>query len=669
MRSGTDPTVGEIARIVQSHLSVHKHVQEKSGPHAIADCIFCGKQKHLYVNLENGAWDCKVCNESGGFWKLADQLGIRVRSSSVVRSPASVMLAGRANAQTGGSVLPPRPVADGPHLNMAKVTASCELVFSDNPDGLKVLEYLRKRGLNDETIRRFKLGLTYMQDRDERGKSTSEPAVGIPYIEEGKVPMMKMRNLASEKDKRKFMRTKGGNSSLFNVDAIRGAKRAVLVEGEFDAISLHQVGITTVASTSLGAKKNISAEWMTALESVDEIVLWYDADEAGQDAVHYLTRDLGTWRVKLASIDEQTAQYVQRKTGKRPKDVNDLLVAGVDHAAIRAIVDAALPIDNTLIVTADRYSDPLAAVIDKAEESLGQSTGLEILDNTVRGWRTSELILVTGHTSHGKSTFMQDRLEWLAQEHNEPVLLTALENGPLALARKMFQRRFGGPISGIKSDADKTRAFEVINTINKNPIYILDVYGRCPLGQLVDAVTYSRRRYGTRRIMIDHLGFIQPRDTRKDEREAMDDILMELVELTRKLDCTIFMVAHPRGSVEQSEIPTGDSIKGTSSAKQLCDGGISVWRNTNNAGDSTVRKLKLRDSMGTRLEVDIGGDESLCYVWKVRHDEGINGHGVLRFNARRLTYEERPSPSTANDPRLPREEEAQQMAMVDPFAE
>lgn len=669
MRSGAEPTVGEIDRVVRSHLTVHKVVQEASGPHSLADCPFCGKQKHLYVNMENGAWDCKVCQESGGFWKLADRIGVRVRSATVVRSPMSVMMAGRQNATAqSGAQIPPKPLSDGPGLGMARITQACERVFEDTEEGTSVLAYLRKRGFTDETIRRFKIGVAQIVD-SENGKTVRETAVGIPYVEDGKVPMMKMRNLAMEKDKRKFRRTKGGESRLFNVDAIKGARRVVLVEGELDAISLHQVGITTVASTSLGAKKSIPADWLAALESAEEIVLWYDADDAGQDSVHALTHELGTWRVKLASIDDELASSIQRKTGSRPKDVNDLLKAGVDHAAIRAVVDAALPIDNTMIVTADRYADPLAAVIDHAEESLGAPTGLATLDRTVRGWRTGELVLVTGHTSHGKSTFVQDRLEWLA-EQGEPVLLSALENGPLALARKMFQRRYGGPISGIKTEADKARAFETISTLNRNPIYVLDVYGRIELGPLVDAMTYARKRYGTKRVMVDHLHFIQPRDSRKDERESLDDTLMELTELARKIDVTLFLIAHPRGSVEQNEIPTGDSIKGSSAAKQLCDNGITVWRNLNNAGDGTIRKLNLRDSIGHRMEVEIGGNEALCSVWKVRHDEGVNGKGVLGYDSRRLRYGERPEVGAAPvDQRLPKENEPSQLSITDPFAD
>lgn len=669
MRSGADPTPAEIERVVRSHLNVSKHVNEKSGMHSIADCFLCGKPKHLYVNMETGAWDCKVCGESGGFWKLADAIGVRVRSATMVRSPMSVMLASRANTSGAATKAAQKPLADGPKLSMEKVNVACEHIFGTSDDGAKVLAYLRTRAFTDDTIRRFKLGMSRIAEKNDAGVWETEIAVGIPYLEDGKVPMLKMRNINNASPLPRFMRSKGADSRLFNADAVKEVRRAVLVEGEFDAISLHQAGITTVASTSLGGKKSIPADWLLALEGIEEIVLWYDADGVGNDAVQGLVHELGTWRVKIAAIDEQTSQAAQKKLGKKPKDVNDLLVAGISHECIRGIVDAALPIDNAMIVTADRYADPLYALVDRAEESLGTPFDLPVMNNTLRGSRSPELIIVTGHTGHGKSSFIQDRLEFSA-ENGEPIFITKLEDGPIACARNIFQRRYGGPISTIRNDADKASAYDVIATLNKHPIHILDVYGRIEMATLVDACTYARRRYGCRKMMIDHLGYILPRDQRRDEREAMDSTLMELVELTRRIDATIYLICHPRGSTEQSKVPTGDDVRGTSQAKQLADSGISVWRDISRQGDSIVRKLSLKDEVGRRFDVEMSGTEALFYAWKTRHPEATTGHGVLAFSRKTLRYAPRPDATAQEpDPRLPREDGPQQSLSIDPFAD
>jgi hypothetical protein len=70
------------------------------------------------------------------------------------------------------------------------------------------------------------------------------------------------------------------------------------------------------------------------------------------------------------------------------------------------------------------------------------------------------------------------------------------------------------------------------------------------------------------------------------------------------------------------------------------------------------------------MEVEIGGDEALAYVWKARHDEASTGAGVMKFDGRRLKFTPRPD-ATAQpvDPRTGErgEDAAQQLSISDPF--
>ncbi len=48
--------------------------EEATRGHSVTECFLCGKNK-LYVNKETGAWDCKVCGESGGTRKFFEARG------------------------------------------------------------------------------------------------------------------------------------------------------------------------------------------------------------------------------------------------------------------------------------------------------------------------------------------------------------------------------------------------------------------------------------------------------------------------------------------------------------------------------------------------------------------------------------------------------------------
>ena len=55
-------TVDTKLKIFKEH---HVNFVSTSGGQAVGECLFCGKPRHFYVNLENLLWDCKVCGLKG----------------------------------------------------------------------------------------------------------------------------------------------------------------------------------------------------------------------------------------------------------------------------------------------------------------------------------------------------------------------------------------------------------------------------------------------------------------------------------------------------------------------------------------------------------------------------------------------------------------------------
>lgn len=627
MRDAPEPTPAEVDRVVGQALRVRKRVKEKSGPHAVADCPYCGKAEHLYVNLETGGWDCKRCNESGGLWKLATHLGIRVREEPrLVRTVGTaVMAAAKAKAV--------RVIENVRGVDLAGVQRGCDRLWIEgDKHGAMVLGYLRGRGLADETIRRFRLGVTAIREKDV----PPELAVAIPYVEGDKVPLVKMRNLEKDKDRRKFRRTRGGYSGLFNADGIKGCRQVVLVEGELDAISLWQLGIHNVASTSLGAKKTIPEEWAETLADADDIVLWYDDDDAGQESAAALSDQIGSYRCRIARMP----------AGVEAKDANDLLRQLGDEAAATAklVIERAVGITRADVVTPGTFSEVLESEIMGGEKTLGVSTGWPCVDRLLRGVRIGEMTMVTGHTNHGKTTWTMNLLRNLAKQ-GHPAMSSALENGPIAVARKVFQQDFGRPISSIKTDSDRTEAMACLRQIDRDPFFLLDMYGRHPIDRILDAFSYARHRLGVRYFALDHLHFLGKADPRQETLDHLDESLAKVVSATRELGIHVFLIAHPRGNIGQDVIPDGDTIKGCSSAKQGADNGLTVFRSMDPSGDSVKKKIKIKDAMGRRLETELGSKDVLIQAWKARHDEATEGTAILEFDRRNLRY-------TSKDPSL-----------------
>jgi DNA primase len=81
---------------------------------------------------------------------------------------------------------------------------------------------------------------------------------------------------------------------LFGVDRARGHKRVALVEGELDAVACHAAGVPAVAPGTT----SITTEQLWLMRAhFDEVVLFYDSDKAGEDAVWgSVDAESGRWR-------------------------------------------------------------------------------------------------------------------------------------------------------------------------------------------------------------------------------------------------------------------------------------------------------------------------------------------------------------------------------------
>lgn len=645
-----EPTPEEINRI-QSHLRIKTYVNEKSGRHAVADCVACGKKEHLYFNVENGCWDCKKCGESGTIWKLATQLNIRLREK---RPPVH-----KAKSLVAAAVKAPQRIVNAKGVTPERVKEATERLWAEgDEEGAQVRGYLEGRGFTETAIRRFGLGVAYITERDGDAV-TSELAVGIPYLNEGRVPLVKMRNLAKDKDARKFRRTKGSESLLFNADSIRECAQVVLCEAELDAVSLWQLGVTNVAATSLGAKKDLPEEWVGLLAHAEDLVLLYDEDEAGQEAVQMLVHRLGPHRCRIARIPDALARAVEERTGRAPKDANDLLVGGASEESVRGIIRGAQHIENTHISMPSSFNDALSELINQGESSLGTPVAYQNLNTLLRGWRPREITVVTGHSGHGKSTQFLDIAATHAHGEKDadgwvrepvPTLVVSLENGPLSVAQMLFQQRLGRPISSLRTDADKELAMAALDSSDNDPLYILTLEGEQPFDVIEDHVRYAAKRYGIKAFLFDHGHYVQ-HDPRVDFYQHMRMVGKRTKQMARDLGIHVWLVLHPKTGIEEMKVLSGEDILGGASLKQEADNGVSVWRLREGIpGSKATRTLSLRDPNGRKVEVPMAKNNCLVWVWKKRHHDAREGIALFDFDPRNLKYREiAPPGSTAAD--------------------
>jgi len=108
------------------------------------------------------------------------------------------------------------------------------------------VDYLKGRGIDTESIKRFKLGF-YQKDGTRW--------LSIPHFQNGELVNIKFRNLNPDAKKSdRFKRMTGCKSILFNPDSLEGQKEVFICEGELDAITLTQAGFPGLTNLRISKK-------------------------------------------------------------------------------------------------------------------------------------------------------------------------------------------------------------------------------------------------------------------------------------------------------------------------------------------------------------------------------------------------------------------------------
>ena len=162
-------------------------------------------------------------------------------------------------------------------------------------------------------------------------------------------------------------------------------KPLVVTEGFFDSLACIEAGYTNVVSIPGGAEDDnwiqFNYDW---LECFDEIILWFDNDNAGQQGLNKVVARLGEYRCKIAKPTEDHEDAVEAyyqtygAEGIRKTDANNVLLASGANAVLSIINSAEYPPAKNLKFLMD-CSPVNISDIEKC------STGLGALDGVLYG--------------------------------------------------------------------------------------------------------------------------------------------------------------------------------------------------------------------------------------------------------------------------------------------
>jgi len=319
-----------------------KRVASKDGGEYAGSCPFCGGTDRFHVWPDHPAglrWRC-FGHQSGrsGCGRGGDLLAYLVERGDITPQEAGRIRHSddaqdtQASSSSGARPRRARPVPSGPVRTQAGnpppsawqeqarlfVDYCHEQLFSEA--GQVALDYLHGRGLNDETIRAWRLGWhdKSRQRSPQRWGLRGKPVwlmrgVTIPWTVQGAVWHVKIRrfeghNPLTEQGK-KYAQITQGCPTLYGLDLLAGRSTVAICEGELDAVLLWQAANDLIDVVAIGTKgAKIALPYLVHLASASTwlVALDNDADAEARDWGHFSDR---VRRVRIQQGNDLTDFY------------------------------------------------------------------------------------------------------------------------------------------------------------------------------------------------------------------------------------------------------------------------------------------------------------------------------------------------------------------------
>lgn len=383
----------------------------------------------------------------------------------------------------------------------------------------------------------------------------------------------------------------GKNIPLYGQWKFSGGRHLVITEGELDALSVSQAfdnkyPVVSLPTGAPSAEKAIKRayEW---LDKFERIVLMFDEDEAGRDAVEKVAPLLPAGKVGLAKLPE--------------KDANDVLVRHGPGPIVRAFWDAPIWRPDGIVDGATFTLDML-----KTEAVKGYELPYPKLQAMILGLRKGELTLLTAGSGIGKSTVARELAYHLHQTHGQSIGNVFLEEGNVKTGQAYVAIDHSVPLGRLRHNpallTDEQWQDSITRIVNKR-MWFFNHFGSLESKNLISRITYLAKVCAVDFIVLDHISIATSgiESSSEGERKDIDILMTRLRSVCEATGVGIVGIVHlKRTDVnfnEGGQISLRD-LRGSGSLEQLSDNVVALERDQQSDTDSTkvlLRVLKCRE--------------------------------------------------------------------------
>jgi twinkle protein len=452
------------------------------------------------------------------------------------------------------------------------------------------LAWFASRGISQATINHFKIT---SQREWMPQKSAEVNTIGFNYFRNEELINTKFRD--AEKN---FKLVKDAELIFFNLDALKNQSEVYVCEGEFDCITLHQIGLINTISVPNGAQLGNNnliylENCLSEIENITKFHICTDNDQAGRKLKQDLAERFGI----------ENCDYI---VFGDCKDANECLQKyGAEKTLEYALNPIQFPLEGSFTISdmSDDIDDFYLNGLPK-----GAKTGISEIDRLL-SFHEGYITILTGIPSHGKTTLLDFLLVRLLLNEAWAGAFYSPENKPTKLHfSKIAQILIGKSWDGVnrlsRQELNMVKEFldELFWFIKPEKDYTIDT--------ILASVLQLKRRKGIKFFVIDAWNKLEHLE---DSTTYIGRVLDKIAVFCELHQVHCFLVAHPTKMRKEKdglkyEVPTLYDISGSANFYNKADSGLSVYRDfETNKTFLNVQKVKF-EHWGNTGQIELNYD-------------------------------------------------------------
>ncbi len=214
----------------------------------------------------------------------------------------------------------------------------------------------------------------------------------------------------------------------------------------------------------------------------------------------------------------------------------------------------------------------------------GLSTGFRDIDDMTSGLQKSDLVIVAGRPSMGKTSFMMNIAESAVISEGKPVLVFTMEMPSDSIILRMLSSLGRIDQSKIRtgqlSDDDWPRLTSTVSLLSDKPLFVDDTPALTP-NEIRSRARRVAREFGSLGlIVVDYLQLMQVSGTPENRAGEISEISRSLKSIAKEFDCPVVAGSQLNRGLEQrpDKRPVMSDLRESGAIEQDADVIMAVYR-------------------------------------------------------------------------------------------